>query len=155
MQVISRQTAAEDLELAPPATSLRRVTILGVGRLLDHEDVVANERGERNFNEEARVNPLDREADFEVERKCVGGEVAFEVDGRVTYHDDHSVTVEVNSRLYEGTGCETDDLEDSDSFEVNVGEGEIWVGNLSLLNTGAGGGDRADYELEIGNLQAP
>ncbi|MBI4584966.1 MAG: DNRLRE domain-containing protein [Planctomycetes bacterium] len=156
VEVRARQAASAELRLGPPARNRRLVTILGQGTLTDDEDIVSNEVGERNFNVEAQVSPLEREADISVPRKCVGGEVAFEIDFHVTLLDDNvTVNVEADARLYEGTGCDTDDLEDTNGFEESIGEGEIHVLSVSLLNRGAGGGDEAFYILDIGNFQAP
>jgi hypothetical protein len=149
------QTASADLRLAPPSRNRRVVRVLARGTVTDHEDFVANEVGDRDFEVDLEVSPLERSAERLVET-CVGGEIRVEILVRATLLDDNlSVRAEILGELFEGTDCETQDLEDSDGQQADIFEGEGTQLFLNLRNSGPGGGDSAEYLFDVFNEQAP
>jgi hypothetical protein len=146
------QTAFEDLTLEPPPRNTRRATMVCRGTIVDDETGVPDEVRDRDFVVEAVVSPLEREAAADFEPRCAGGEVRVVFHFRVTLlADDLSVRVEVNSELFEGTGCDTEDLEDTHSVQTDIFEDEGAQVGVNLDNSGPGGGDSADFLIDIYN----
>lgn len=85
------------------------------------------------------------------QKKCVGGEVRLEVDLDAIILPDCSVKVAGTSKLYEGSSCNTNDLEDRDGHSVIVRPGTSEHIQVRLKNRGAGGGDWARGSLEVCN----
>jgi hypothetical protein len=124
----TRQTAAitageqTDIQivLQPPPPSARRVEIEGSIYIVDDE-FGDDETGEFDFYEARLLDVFQRDVIVEIER-CVGDEVRAEL--RFGLHlqeaDDTTVTLgrvqadgqDAHAWLYEGTTCDTDDLED-------------------------------------------
>ena len=122
------------------------------GTIVDDETGVPDEVRDRDFAVEAVVSPLEREAEVDFEPRCAGGEVRVVFHFRVTLLADNlSVRVEVNSELFEGTGCDTEDLEDTHSVQADIFEDEGAQVGVGLDNSGPGGGDSADFLIDIYN----
>jgi hypothetical protein len=151
-----QDTVSTVLRLGPPSRNRRLVTANGMGTITDDEVGVDNEVGDRDFFEAGTVSPLEREREFTVRPRCVGGEVIVTMTFNLTLlEDDLTVHVMVTAKLFEGTDCDTRDLEDTVVHEVDIFEGEGTQVGVILRNGGVGGGDHADYLIDITNLQEP
>ncbi len=82
---------------------------------------------------------------------CVGDEVRVELDIRATLSPgSNEVVINNRSRLYEGGGCNTSDLEDSDQSVLTLSPTNL-VENTrhALRNGGFGGGDHAEINMQF------
>ena len=152
VEVESGRAAFKELPLGPPSRNIRRATMICQGEIVDHEIGVANEVRDRDFVVEAVVSPIEREASVDFEPACVGGEVRVVFHFRVTLLADNlSIRVQVSAELYEGTGCDTEDREDTDDSQTDIFEDEGTQIFVNLDNSGPGGGDSADFMIDVFN----
>ncbi|MBI2894039.1 MAG: carboxypeptidase regulatory-like domain-containing protein [Deltaproteobacteria bacterium] len=163
VEVVADETTSVELQLAPPRENLRLVAVEVEGRLVDHDDLSPNDV--KDFERVAFLSlDPDRETDTTTISVCVD-EVRLEIEVRVTLLPaeatvlglaDQSVRVEGEARLYEGTDCDTDDQEDSTTFEFHdVLPGESAGTDIHLENSGIGGGDSADFDVTVRNEEQP
>ncbi|NHC13098.1 hypothetical protein [Motilibacter deserti] len=81
-----------------------------------------------------------------VDHRCVGGEVRSELTmsaSRPTSLPSGTIRATVTLKLYEGTSCSTQDLEDQRTVVVDVAPGQSRNVSISLENDEWGGGDWA------------
>ncbi|NEP22627.1 hypothetical protein [Moorena sp. SIO3I6] len=85
-------------------------------------------------------------------KSCCGNEVRAELylDALNSFGN---FEVDGYARLYEGTSCDTDDLEDNQGVREIVTPNQTLPLDIHLVNGGAGGGDTADFELIFTNNQ--
>lgn len=143
-------TPPPDPDLPPLYTY--KVTMDGECEIVDHENILNNEKGTMPIQGEY-VLKLDGSlsAPFNFP-KCVGGEVRVEFKGEVTMGKDHGVIVAGKFELYEGDNCNTTDKEDSQDFKWTVPPNGKIERTIKLVNSGSGGGDSADLTVMIANV---
>jgi hypothetical protein len=141
----------------------RTVTVTGTMKIVDHEDIFANEVCRVREDDIRRVITLDsvsRATEEFVIQRCCGDEVVgkFRVrlrlnptwsEGRM--NENLPVFVSVNAELHESTDCDTDEKEDGvdRSFEVpENSEGSI---EIDLSN----GPNKVDINLSVRNDRPP
>jgi thiol-disulfide isomerase/thioredoxin len=169
----SGETTTVDLILKPPPAYIRRVVVDGWMYLVDHETWPwDNETGLFTYYEAHTIDPFVRDATINIER-CVGDEVRGELTFRLHLREDDNMTVEVyrthqdgedaHAWLYEGTDCETDDLEawawwytdvpghPHDHFDLPAGVEFNLI--YYLENPEIGSPDSADFDFIIRNEQ--
>ena len=107
------------------------------------------------FNKTVNLSPGHPRGSVHLE-ECVGGEVRVEVDFKLSLAADYTmVRTDVEARLYEGTSCSTNDLEDSASGLFITPKDRSTTGEFNLKNSGFGGGDKADITFTIVNTRQP
>lgn len=139
-----------NLTLAPPPQNNRRVRVIGSMHIVDDE-TFGDEIGDFPILREVDLNPVQTQQQITIS-ECVGDEVRVEL--RISLRllaDNVSVETIVQTSLFEGTACDTDDLEDSDSRSVVVAEDSGQSVSIHLESEGVGGGDTADIDLNIVN----
>ncbi|OLT59564.1 hypothetical protein [Moorena bouillonii] len=83
-------------------------------------------------------------------KECCGDEVRAELYLDASNSYDH-FEVDGSAKLYEGTSCKTDDLEDDQVVNLGVDKNDSETLKINLENTGIGGGDTADFDLRFTN----
>jgi hypothetical protein len=153
--VAADQITTVDLNLQPPPNWFRLVTIDGWMFILDDEWEQDDETGTFDFYRTARLDPSHLSADIHIE-ECVGDEVRVEIDFELFLLSDRtSVYADVTAKLYEGTSCDTDELEDTETTAFAVPEDQSRTESIHLYNDELGGGDYADIEFIITNGRQP
>jgi hypothetical protein len=148
-------TSSRDLRLEPPGRSRRLVTISGFGHIRDDEDPFRDVVRDRDIFEPVHLDPENDGATVDIVPRCVGGEVRFVMTLSLNLQDDLSVRVTGAAFLYETDDCAMSDLEDMVDIGVDVPEdGPPAVIHVFLENSGAGGGDTADFNITITNTRA-
>jgi hypothetical protein len=115
-------------------------------RIVDDENWPESDKT-RTFTirQTARLDPWHRQVSLSQFNECVGGEVRVEIDLRLQLANDNTtVRISGEARLYEGTSCNTRDREDAESLDGEIPPGRS-SRTINLRNSGAGGGDKADY----------
>jgi len=83
---------------------------------------------------------------------CVGGEVRVELELDVFAGNNNGAIVKGEARMYEGTSCHSDDLEDTEPIKIVVPPDQFLdPGEIVLRNTESGGGDLAKIKLNFTN----
>jgi len=118
----SGETTWVDLILQPPPEYIRRVIIEGSMYIRDHEDFDDDETGTFSIFEARTLDIFQRDAMVGIAH-CVGDEVRVELRFHLHLKEQDNTTVAVyrvnhdgrdaHAWLYEGTDCDTDDLEKS------------------------------------------
>jgi len=85
---------------------------------------------------------------------CCGGEVRVELDLQAMALSSGDIKVLGQARLYEGTSCNTQDLEDKKDIDFLVPANKMTQFNLQLESQGPGGGDKADIKINFANFPA-
>ena len=140
-----------NLALQPPPDYFRQVTVQGSIYVVDDE-TFGDETGTKNVFESRGLSPVNRRETITMSPYCVGDEVRVEmtIDLRLE-SDNTTVNATGEARLYEGDSCSPDDREDTETFSrVVVADGSEPL-TFRLDNSGLGGGDRADFNLQIIN----
>lgn len=151
VQVPAGGEVVANLYLKPPPDTLREVLISGTAFIVDYENLAANETYLMTIFEARHLDPFSRTDSF-TKTQCVGGEVRLELAFNLKLEaDDHTVTVKTTARLYEGTGCDTQDLEDTQVGATSVPKDVALPVIQSVVNSGTGGGDSAAIWLLIKN----
>jgi len=91
----------------------------------------------------------------ELEPFCVGDEVVMKVDFVFDLLTDNQVETIARVKLYEGTSCDTNDLEDHEEQEQTLGLDESGHLVFDLENSGFGGGDTAHVDIALLNQLTP
>jgi len=82
--------------------------------------------------------------------KCVGDEVRLEIDLDMRASGSSAAEIEIKARLYEGTSCDNDDLDDETSKVVYLSQGSpAYTWHYTLTNTEIFGGDQAEINLSF------
>ena len=132
----------------------RRVAGTGSIRIKDDETFV-DDYGFYTVGGFAVIGPAFPSRELERGSKCVGGEVRFEIDLNAEYTVGGDVRIKGEARLFEGTGCNTMDLEATQSVDLIVPKDSTAAINISLDSTGTGGGDWAKGRISFTNIQQP
>jgi hypothetical protein len=119
--------------------------------LLDHESWGSNETGWHHYTGGVVVGGWLSQNQYST-RACVGGEVRGEL--YVTANDSSQypgwVQATIDARLYEGTSCNTNDLDGRRTMTVWVAKGEIRNFKFRVNNTDEGG-DYIDFNFNVAN----
>ncbi|UCD51781.1 MAG: redoxin domain-containing protein, partial [Phycisphaerales bacterium] len=168
----SGETTWVDLTLQPPPEYIRRVVIEGSVYIRDHETWPADDETGTFSIYEARTLDIFRRDAMVVISHCVGDEVRVELrfhlhlkeQGNTTvtlYRVDHDGKY-VHAWLYEGTDCDTDDLEAWGWWHptgdiagiLDVPAGAVMsLEPMHLENNEVGSPDYADIVLSVKNEQ--
>ena len=168
------ETTTVELSLQPPPAYIRRVVIDGEMFILDDEDWPFDDETETvPFYEARTLDVFQRDALVEIAH-CVGDEVRVELKFNLHLKEEDNMTVAVypvyvyadgktaHAWLYEGTDCDTDDLEAwgwwyPEGNPQGVPEVPAGVTNhfprLHLENNEFLSPDYADIELWVSNEQ--
>jgi len=138
----------------PPATdSYREVIVSGSMYLVDHETFGSNETATFALFKGSFLNPANRTETFTI-KNCVGGEVRGEITFTLQLRADNTtVDAQASAWLFEGTSCDTDELEDSETINVSVLKDEENLRVINLVNNGDE--DRANFNFTISNFRQP
>jgi len=124
----------------------------------DDEWIAGNEHGETSDTFVVRLaHGADslRHVIHELEPFCVGDEVVVKVDFVFDLLTDNQVETIARVKLYEGTSCDTNDLEDHEEQEQTLGLDESGHLVFDLENSGFGGGDTAHVDIALLNQLTP
>jgi hypothetical protein len=146
-------STAVTITVKPPAATMRSVRVTGTLKVVDDE-VIGKHTATLDVREDVLLNPSTRTKNISFER-CAGGEARAEVKIALTLNADNSVKAVTTLKLYEGTSCNTNDLEDTKSGTLALGVGAKTSQVLAAKNSGLGGGDTARLDIVISNAQAP
>lgn len=132
----------------------RGLRIFGIMRGKDHESIGPNRHGVWPIQPKRYlINPDEGPVTvLNPASKCVDGEVRIELDGTATAGKDGTILVTGMAKLFEGTACDTNDLEDDEEFSYSVAPGATVCKKIELKNSGTGGGDTASFKLIMQNL---
>ena len=115
----------------------QKVTAHGQIKIIDDE-FFTNETGIMQIASAISIDKKERKV-LVLQSKCVGGEVRVEFRLDATHFEDGSVQISGTSELYEGTSCDTTDLEVRDSYDFKLKDGESHDQMVRMLNEGNGG----------------
>ena len=79
----------------------------------------------------------------------------MEVHVHMEMQTDFSVNTSVHTDFFEGGSCDTDDKEDQNDQTVLIAKDGQQTINISVVNSGTGGGDHAEGSLTITNAVQP
>jgi hypothetical protein len=114
--------------------------------IVDSETFRRNERGSRDFRGVLTLTDAAPVSSVQLSH-CVGGEVRVDMDLVGALRPGQStISVEATARMYEGTSCNTNELEDEKSATLVVGTLPVENQRLSLINRGVTS-DTADIEM--------
>ncbi len=137
----------------------RMVSISGTIQLQDYETFGDNEHASGNFNKVTFVGSTQPQAIENVPppKICAGGEIWAALDIKATkVNAAGDVSISVDGRLYEGTSCDTTDLDGNFSNTFTVPAGTTMTKSFSMSNTEEEEPeDKADITLTIENSVAP
>jgi hypothetical protein len=140
-----------DLNLQPPPDYYRQVTVQGKMYVVDNE-YFGDEEDDKDIFESRGLSPFNRRDQIVVPPFCVGAEVRVELTIDLRLESDNTTVVATGeAKLFEGTDCDTDDLDDRESFGVTVAAGTGQSVHLHLKNTEFQGGDTADIDFQVVN----
>jgi len=146
-------TSLTNIFLLPPPDHFRRVNITGNFHIVDDE-TIGSEQGDLPIADSVDMDLANPTAD-RFYSKCVGGEVRLEVKLHIDLQTDFSLVSSLHTELFEGTSCSTNDSEDSKDETQPVAKDGQHTFTASLLNSGFGGGDKADGDLTVTNAVKP
>jgi hypothetical protein len=150
--VVADKDAALTVIISPPPESMRSVRVVGSVQITDDE-AFDDEHGSVIINQDFLMNPTAKSHEIKFS-KCVGGEVRAEGSLTFSLYDDNTVGVSGALRLYEGTNCKTDDLDDFSAGAMTVAVNKTSEFILSTKNDETFGGDTARLDVTITNAQA-
>ena len=137
---------------SPPAP-LRLITLSGSMYIKDDE-ITFDESDTYPISKEFILSEAFPQYTYTVEQ-CTGDEVVGVLSILFVLEGD-TVTGSGYAQLYEGTGCSTDDLEDSAQIApFAVPPGGFHALDIDLDNSGFGGGDKIEIEVGITNNALP
>ncbi|PER84887.1 hypothetical protein CN498_23385 [Bacillus thuringiensis] len=139
--------------------SNRFVSIAGAIQVQDYETFGPNEHASGNFSKVLFVGDTQPQAFATVPppKICAGGEIwpAFDLTvSRVNTAGD--INISIDGKLYEGTSCDTTDLDGSNNTTFTVQAGTTISQNFTMWNTDEGNSDdKANITLTVSNNPAP
>jgi uncharacterized protein with LGFP repeats len=147
----SCQALTGDGQPVPPGQA-RKLRIGGSVKITDDESIFEkNEHGTFDVSGGPIVTS-DYPAGLIKQEWCVGGEVRVELELDVFAGNNGDVIVKGEARMYEGTSCHNDDLEDTEPIRLVVPPGKFHEpGTITLRNSESDGGDVAEIKLNFSN----
>jgi hypothetical protein len=127
----------------------RTVTVSGSMRIVDDEDIVANEIERVQFAEARDLDEDQPEELIHVEGRA-GGEVRVELDMNMQLIRNNRVRIRGSTILFEGTSEENNDEDGRFDFSFVVRPGRTVSRSFRLRNTDEGG-DFADISFTCSN----
>ena len=148
------------LKLSPQPYSLlvnqelmtRKILVDGKMFAKDDETVGGDEHGETDVRGEMSVSASVPSSDSIYQELRVGGEVRVELEISAELSTRNYVHITGSAKLFEGTSEDTQDLEDEEAIDLHIAPDAAIKHNIHLRNSGVGGGDTADIELELKNI---
>ena len=137
----------------------RFISISGTIQVQDYETFGDNEHASGNFTKTLFVGDAQPQAFAEIPspKVCAGGEIWPEYKltvSRVSQAGDVNVTVD--GKLYEGTSCDTTDLDGSTSQTFTVQPNQTITHSVHMSNTDEGDPDDfANLTLTVANHASP
>ena len=102
---------------SPTPSASRKIRIAGTLIMNDHENNAEDEPATRTISMDIVLDPASPSKTTLI-RRCIGGEIRVAIDLAFDLNPAESVVkVQVKGRLYEGTSCDSGDLEQSLSME--------------------------------------
>lgn len=135
-----------------PANQIRRISLRGSMNVVDDE-WGRDETSSRTFNEFRDLSPDNRYAEFYIEER-MGGEIRVEFRITLEWNNGY-VNVNHNTKLFEGTSEDTNDLDGEYSSGYNLNNDTWEWRSFTVSNTDEDDPDRASIEFRLDNVQRP
>lgn len=135
-------------------SNIRKVVASGSIKIKDDE-IFSDEYGYLDTTSAGVVSPNQPSVKLVNTSKCVGGEVRFELDLDAIHQDNDDVRISGEARLFEGSDCNTNDLEDTQSVNLIVPKDGSASYEIKVESTGVGGGDYAKGRVTFTNTSQP
>ncbi len=120
-------------ESAPPA--VRFVQAAGTVNLYDHENIESDEFGSFEIDWTVPVDELLLPETGYANSWCTGDEVRGELMANVSLEPDGSMYISGDIRYFEGTSCNTSDIEGSFPFSYNLAPGKSGTLDHKLMDS--------------------
>lgn len=132
----------------------RKIVASGSIKIKDDE-IFSDDYGYLNFTSAGIVSPNQPSVKLVNTSKCVGGEVRCEIDLDASYDNNGDARISGEARLFEGTDCNTTDLEDTQNINLLIPKDGVASIDIKVESTGRGGGDYAKGKVSFTNTTQP